>query len=298
MLLLSFLATIGSAVKGFAIQIAGSDGTNARLFRLDADGHAQVDVLTGGGTVGGALEATQGDVRTAVQLIDDGIATVGAAVPARGMQATGTDGANARVLRTDADGHVQVDVLSGGGTVGGALEATQGDVRTAVQLIDDAIATVAAAVPAKGMIAAVSDGTNARLLRGNTTGYLQPIAKYTDSTTILNAVTADNNAPAAAGDGVAFQADTRDAYLEIWCIDEELGVSNVDINIYLYQPDSALWYLLPGGSLVDLQLQTNNRWGVLIANARLCGTRVYAEVDNYVAGATTIKVSAKMTEVT
>lgn len=85
------IATIGSAVKGFGVQIAGSDGTNARLFRLDADGHVQVDVLSGGGTVGGALEATQGDVKTAVQLIDDAVATLGSASPAKSFQVTRPD---------------------------------------------------------------------------------------------------------------------------------------------------------------------------------------------------------------
>jgi len=58
----SVLATIGGAVKGFALQISGSDGALARLIRTDADGHVQVDVLSGGGTVGGSLEATQQEV--------------------------------------------------------------------------------------------------------------------------------------------------------------------------------------------------------------------------------------------
>lgn len=59
-----------------------------------------------------ALEATQGSVKTAVELIDDGIATVASAITAKGMAAVGTDGTNARILKTDTSGELQVDVLS------------------------------------------------------------------------------------------------------------------------------------------------------------------------------------------
>lgn len=53
-----------------------------------------------------------GSALTALQLIDDGVATTGSAVPAKGMQATGTDGTNARALKTDSGGELQIDVLT------------------------------------------------------------------------------------------------------------------------------------------------------------------------------------------
>jgi hypothetical protein len=58
--------------------------------------------------------ATQvdGAALTALQLIDDGIATTGSAITAKGMAAVGTDGTNARILKTDASGELQVDVLT------------------------------------------------------------------------------------------------------------------------------------------------------------------------------------------
>lgn len=40
------------------------------------------------------------------------LSTLGAAAPASGIVIAGSDGANARAIKTDADGHVQVDVLS------------------------------------------------------------------------------------------------------------------------------------------------------------------------------------------
>lgn len=158
------------------------------------------------------------------------------------------------------------------------------------------LAQVGQAIKTYGLSIVLSDGTNSRLLRGNTSGFLQPVPKYADGTAVLTAAVADNGAPTLAEQGVAFQADTKDAYLEIWCINEEVGVSNVDANVYIFNPDSGVWSIPSGGALIDLQLQTNNRWGVKIPDARLQGTRVYVEVDNYVAGATTISISAVMTE--
>lgn len=70
--------------------------------------------------------ATQesGALLTSAQLIDDGIATVGSAIPTKGMAAAGTDGTNARILKTDASGELQVDVLTlPNVTIGAAVPA-------------------------------------------------------------------------------------------------------------------------------------------------------------------------------
>lgn len=58
-------------------------------------------------------EASASDIKTSVQLIDDAVATTGSAITAKGLAACGTDGTNARVLKTDTSGELQVDVLSG-----------------------------------------------------------------------------------------------------------------------------------------------------------------------------------------
>ena len=58
------------------------------------------------------LSASDGAQATSLALLDDGVSTTGSAVPAKGFQATGTDGTNARALKTDTSGELQIDVLS------------------------------------------------------------------------------------------------------------------------------------------------------------------------------------------
>jgi hypothetical protein len=53
-----------------------------------------------------------GAALTSLQLIDDTIATTASAIPSKGVAISGTDGTNARVLKTDTSGELQVDVLS------------------------------------------------------------------------------------------------------------------------------------------------------------------------------------------
>lgn len=53
-----------------------------------------------------------GGALTSLQLIDDGIATAASATPTKGMVAMGTDGTNARALKTDTSGELQVDILT------------------------------------------------------------------------------------------------------------------------------------------------------------------------------------------
>ena len=63
-------------------------------------------------TSGLATEAKQDTQITSLQLLDDAISTTGSAVPAKSCQASGTDGTNARVLKTDSAGELQADILS------------------------------------------------------------------------------------------------------------------------------------------------------------------------------------------
>lgn len=83
---------------------------------VDAD-HNALDVkclsgCAGGGGGGDASAANQTTEITSLQLIDDAIATTGSAITTKGMAVSGTDGTNARVLKTDASGELQVDVLT------------------------------------------------------------------------------------------------------------------------------------------------------------------------------------------
>ena len=49
---------------------------------------------------------------TALQLIDDTVATAGSAITTKGQVVVGTDGTNARILKLDSSGEAQVDVLT------------------------------------------------------------------------------------------------------------------------------------------------------------------------------------------
>lgn len=85
---------------------------------------ANIGVYGGGGVVGGAAEITLSAVKTAVELIDDTVGTDGAAVPAKVLAVAGTDGTNAQTLKTDADGELQIDVLSSALPSGASTEST------------------------------------------------------------------------------------------------------------------------------------------------------------------------------
>lgn len=97
------LSTLATATKQDTI-IGHLDGVEGLLTTIDAD--------TGG-------------ILTAVQLIDDTVGTLGAALPAKGLVAAGSDGTNAVALKVDAAGELQVDVLSSALPTGAATSAKQ-----------------------------------------------------------------------------------------------------------------------------------------------------------------------------
>lgn len=92
-----------------------------------------------------------GAALTALQLLDDTVATDAAASPAKGQMLAGHDGTNARRVAVDASGNLQIDVLSSALPAGAATEAKQDtlighvdgveaalvDAVTALQIIDD-----------------------------------------------------------------------------------------------------------------------------------------------------------------
>lgn len=98
-----------------------------------------------------------GAALTALQLIDDAVATTAAAIPTKGLAVSGTDGTNARVLKTDASGELQVDVLTIPAVTNAGTFAVQvdGAALTALQLLDDTIFTDDAAfTPATSKVSA------------------------------------------------------------------------------------------------------------------------------------------------
>lgn len=85
--------------------------TNAGTFAVQVDNTVTVGshAVTNAGTFAVQVD---GSALTALQLIDDGIATTASAITTKGMAAAGTDGTNARILKTDTNGELQVDVLT------------------------------------------------------------------------------------------------------------------------------------------------------------------------------------------
>lgn len=121
------LATAGMMWNGTTYDRPRGDTTNG----LDVD----VTRVSGNVTViNGGTFATQvdGAALTALQLIDDPVATTGSAVPSKAMFVGGTDGTNARALKTDSSGELQVDVLTlpalaaGSNTIGGVTLVNTG----------------------------------------------------------------------------------------------------------------------------------------------------------------------------
>lgn len=97
--------------NGGSLTVDGTVAVSNATFPVTDNGGS----LTVDGTVavtGVSTEAKQDTMITALQLIDDTVATTAAAIPTKGLAISGTDGTNARVLKTDASGELQVDVLT------------------------------------------------------------------------------------------------------------------------------------------------------------------------------------------
>lgn len=124
--------------------------------RHDSTGAQQATI----DTTGLATSAKQDTQITSLQLLDDAVSTTGSAVPAKGFQATGTDGTNARALKTDANGELQIDVLSSALPSGAATSAKQDTIDASINTLLKPASTLAA-VTTVGTVSAVTAITNA-----------------------------------------------------------------------------------------------------------------------------------------
>ena len=153
--------------------------TNAGTFAVQA-------ACTNAGTF---VVQENGAALTSLQLIDDAVATTGSAITAKGLAAVGTDGTNARVLKTDSSGELQVDVLTlpalAAGTNGiGKLTANSGVTIGAVEI---AAAQTLATVTTVGTVTAVTAISNA-LPAG--TNLLGRVSSSDETSTLYNGTTA------------------------------------------------------------------------------------------------------------
>lgn len=100
------LATLAGAVAGTEVQVDIVTMPNVTIAgTVTVGSHA----VTNAGTFAVQVD---GAALTSLQLLDDSVATTGSAITSKGMAAVGTDGTNARILKTDAAGELQVDVLT------------------------------------------------------------------------------------------------------------------------------------------------------------------------------------------
>lgn len=158
------VATDGSAAVTGLFQVGGTDGTNAQILSTDTSGQLKVV------GAGAANVATTGNP----------------------VLIAGTDGTNTRMIRTSTNGSPVIDSITNAITVNShavtnaGTFATQesGALLTSSQLIDDAVTTTASAITTKGIAASGTDGTNARILKTDTSGELQVDVLSMPTTTV------------------------------------------------------------------------------------------------------------------
>ena len=189
--------------------IGGYDGANVQAVKTDAAGELQVDIVTlpalpaGANNIGdvdvltlpalpaGANNIGDVDVLTLPAIpagankiggVDlDSDATIAAAVPAAGQFIAGTDGTNARGLKTDTAGELQVDVLT--------LPAVDSELPAAAALAD---AAANPTTPTVGADLQVFNGTTWDRARGDiTTGLDVDVTRVQGNVTVIGDVAHD-----------------------------------------------------------------------------------------------------------
>lgn len=175
--------TPASAVVAKGVQVAGSDGTNARLIKTDSSGNlvlgATSETIVAGKTAADAAIAAnpvtvggRGSTATPSAVNADGdvvnawfdlngrlnvkdallytasVATTGAAHLATALQIAGSDGTNARLLKTDTTGSMQII---------GEIAHDAADSGNPIKIGGKATATVASAVAANDRVNASYD---------------------------------------------------------------------------------------------------------------------------------------------
>lgn len=166
------ISVAGSATPSNGLMAHGSDGTNARALKTDASGELQIDVLSSALPTGASTLTEQqtqtthlSQIETSVELIDDAVVTAGSAITTKAIAMAGSDGTDARILKTDTSGELQIDVLSSALPTGAATEST--------------LSTLNGKVPANLTV------TSTRLLVDGS-GVTQPVSDAGGSLTIDN----------------------------------------------------------------------------------------------------------------
>lgn len=187
------IGTPGQAIPTAGLfPVAGSDGTYSRAILTDTSGHLQVDILSMAGAEYAGIDGTNGPSKVAsvggtdssgyvqeISVDSDGqlqidvltlpsivmassqfdVTKDSSATPTKLAAVAGFDGTNYRAMKTDTDGHFQVDILSG--TIG------------SLSGIEFSVTKDSSAAPSKLAAIAGNDGTDYRALKTDTSGELQ-----------------------------------------------------------------------------------------------------------------------------
>ena len=264
-------ATTGAAVPAVAQLVAGTDGTNARALKTDTSGELQVDVLTLPALVAGAAKIGAVDL--------DSDATTGSAVPAVAQLAAGTDGTNARALKTDTAGELQVDVLT--------LPTVDTELPAAAALAD---ATANPTVPGVGNFAHLFNSSTWDRVRNNhEVTALSSAARTgdTNSTDQINynakgmAILLDVTAvgsPAGQIDAIRVQAKIGSSYLTVLAF-ATLAIASTGVRAFLIYPGAASagsWTAAP------LQGAVPRNWRIQVDHANETDSITYSVVASYI----------------
>ncbi len=137
--------------RGLHVNLRKDDGAEIGIAALP------IRVDPTGTTTQPVSNADLGSIKTAVELADDVVGTVGSAAPTKATLVAGSDGTNARALKTNASGAVAVQDDGGSLTVDGTVTANQGGAPWAMNVTQfggAAVVAAAAGVPRVGIVAA------------------------------------------------------------------------------------------------------------------------------------------------
>lgn len=104
-----------------------------------------------------------------------------------------------------------------------------------------------------------------------------------DDDAYATGVTASTGAPTLVTHGVPLDDDKIDLVVEA-VFNNTDGASNADVYVWIYSL-KGIWFVVAGGAVIDLQLQTGDMWQCRVANAKSFGDRYFVEIRNMVTGA-------------
>lgn len=120
------VGTVGSAAPTKGFLVGGSDGTNIRAIKVDSTG---------------VVSTTNPTTEASLALIDDPVAVNGSAVPTKGFLMSGTDGTNARGIKTNTAGVLAVQDNGASLTVDGQIDIVPSGSNLYSNLMGDFTAT-------------------------------------------------------------------------------------------------------------------------------------------------------------